>query len=119
MLLGIVLVIFAFNLAAPISSLSASVARHARHRARRVLLVVTDDDHAHQGDRPGDRLPGDGERACSSPPPRHLGMPMVVELGHRARRADRMVILGVFMSPDPRAVSTASTFRKLERLKEE
>ena len=47
MLIGIVLVVFAFNLALPISQLASTVdAQHARHRDGVRAAVVPDDDHA-------------------------------------------------------------------------
>jgi hypothetical protein len=50
MIIGIALVIFAFNLALPISKLSVSHGpRHARHRARLCAALVPDDDHAAEG----------------------------------------------------------------------
>ena len=46
MLIGIVLVIFAFNLAPPISQLVGTIdAQHAGHRAGLRAAVVPDDDH--------------------------------------------------------------------------
>ena len=50
MLVGIALVVFAFNLALPISEFSTlDRARHAGHRARLRADVVPHDDHALQG----------------------------------------------------------------------
>ena len=62
MLIGIVLVVFSFNLAFPIAQLASTVTRDDRHRDGERDAVVPDDDHAAQGDPAGDRLSVDGER---------------------------------------------------------
>ncbi|MCK7579178.1 MAG: hypothetical protein MZV65_27920 [Chromatiales bacterium] len=93
--------------------------RHAGHRAGLRAAVVPDDDHARQGGAAGDRLPGDGERRCSSPPPRATyGMPMVVELGIALDVLIGVLILGVFMF-QIREQFDSLDIRHLEKLKED
>ena len=119
MLIGIVLVIFAFNLALPISQLSTlDRARHARHRARLRAAVVPDDDHALQGGAAGDRLPVDGERPVLRRHRATYGMPMVVELGIALDVLVGMLILGVFMF-QIREQFDCLDIRHLEKLKED
>ncbi len=106
MLIGIVLVIFAFNLALPI----AQLAQHDR-RARTLGIalamraaVVPDDDHAPQGDPAGDRLPVDGERPVLRRDQRDLRHADGGRARHRARRAGRHADPRRVLLPDPRAV---------------
>ena len=90
MIVGLVLVVFSFNLAVPISQLGEHRhARDARHRDGHRDAVVPDDDHAAQGDPAGDRLPVDGERPVLRRDQRHLRHADGGRARHRARRAGR------------------------------
>jgi len=119
MLLGIVLVIFAFNLAAPISSLSASVARGTLGIALACvllsfLMMITRTKAIAQviGFLAMENALFFAATSAT------YGMPMVVELGIALDVLIGMVILGVFMF-QIREQFDSLDIRKLERLKEE
>ena len=119
MLLGIVLVIFAFNLAAPISSLSASVARGTLGIALACvllsfLMMITRSKAIAQviGFLAMENALFFAATSAT------YGMPMVVELGIALDVLIGMVILGVFMF-QIREQFDSLDIRKLERLKEE
>ena len=119
MLLGIVLVIFAFNLAAPISSLSASVARGTLGIAlacvlMSFLMMITRSKAVPQVIGFLAMENGLFFAATSAT----YGMPMVVELGIALDVLIGMVILGVFMF-QIREQFDSLDIRKLERLKED
>ena len=105
MLIGIVLVILAFNLAAPISQLAGTVtARDARHRAGERAALLPDDDHALEGGAAGDRLPGDGERPVLRRHQRDLRHADGGRARRRARRAGGGADPRHLLLPDPRAL---------------
>jgi hydrogenase-4 component E len=119
MLIGIVLVIFAFNLAAPISSLSASVARGTLGIALACvllsfLMMITRTKAIAQviGFLAMENALFFAATSAT------YGMPMVVELGIALDVLIGMVILGVFMF-QIREQFDSLDIRKLERLKEE
>ena len=119
MLLGIVLVIFAFNLAAPISSLSASVARGTLGIALACVLLsflrmITRTKAIAQviGFLAMENALFFAATSAT------YGMPMVVELGIALDVLIGMVILGVFMF-QIREQFDSLDIRKLERLKED
>jgi hydrogenase-4 component E len=119
MLLGIVLVIFAFNLAAPISSLSASVARGTLGIALACvllsfLMMITRTKAISQviGFLAMENALFFAATSAT------YGMPMVVELGIALDVLVGMVILGVFMF-QIREQFDSLDIRKLERLKED
>jgi hydrogenase-4 component E len=119
MLLGIVLVIFAFNLAAPISSLSASVARGTLGIALACvllsfLMMITRTKAIAQviGFLAMENALFFAATSAT------YGMPMVVELGIALDVLIGMVILGVFMF-QIREQFDSLDIRKLERLKED
>jgi hydrogenase-4 component E len=119
MLIGIVLVIFAFNLAAPISSLSASVARGTLGIALACvllsfLMMITRTKAISQviGFLAMENALFFAATSAT------YGMPMVVELGIALDVLVGMVILGVFMF-QIREQFDSLDIRKLERLKEE
>jgi hydrogenase-4 component E len=119
MLLGIVLVIFAFNLAAPISSLSASVARGTLGIALACvllsfLMMITRTKAVAQviGFLAMENALFFAATSAT------YGMPMVVELGIALDVLIGMVILGVFMF-QIREQFDSLDIRKLERLKED
>jgi hydrogenase-4 component E len=119
MLLGIVLVIFAFNLAAPISSLSASVARGTLGIALACvllsfLMMITRTKAIAQviGFLAMENALFFAATSAT------YGMPMVVELGIALDVLIGMVILGVFMF-QIREQFDSLDIRKLERLKEQ
>ena len=119
MLLGIVLVIFAFNLAAPISSLSASVARGTLGIALACvllsfLMMITRTKAIPQviGFLAMENALFFAATSAT------YGMPMVVELGIALDVLIGMVILGVFMF-QIREQFDSLDIRKLERLKED
>ena len=91
MLVGIVLVVFAFNLALPISQLAQHDRRAARSASRSpaccssFLMMIT----RAQGGAAGDRLPGDGERPVLRRDQRDLRHADGGRARHRARRAGR------------------------------
>ena len=120
MLLGIVLVIFAFNLAhADRAALDLDRRRHAGHRAGLRAAVVPDDDH-----RASKAVPqvigflsmenGLFFAATSAT----YGMPMVVELGIALDVLVGILILGVFMF-QIREQFDSLDIRHLEKLKED
>jgi hydrogenase-4 component E len=119
MLLGIVLVIFAFNLAAPISSLSASVARGTLGIALACLLLsflmmITRTKAIAQviGFLAMENALFFAATSAT------YGMPMVVELGIALDVLVGMVVLGVFMF-QIREQFDSLDIRHLERLKED
>jgi hydrogenase-4 component E len=119
MLLGIVLVIFAFNLAAPISQLSASVARGTLGIALACvllsfLMMITRTKAIAQviGFLAMENALFFAATSAT------YGMPMVVELGIALDVLIGMVILGVFMF-QIREQFDSLDIRKLERLKED
>jgi hydrogenase-4 component E len=119
MLLGIVLVIFAFNLAAPISSLSASVARGTLGIALACvllsfLMMITRTKAIAQviGFLAMENALFFAATSAT------YGMPMVVELGIALDVLIGMVILGVFMF-QIREQFDSLDIRKLERLRED
>jgi hydrogenase-4 membrane subunit HyfE len=119
MLLGIVLVIFAFNLAAPISSLSESVARGTLGIALACvllsfLMMITRTKAIAQviGFLAMENALFFAATSAT------YGMPMVVELGIALDVLIGMVILGVFMF-QIREQFESLDIRKLERLKED
>ncbi|MGB3427007.1 MAG: formate hydrogenlyase [Burkholderiaceae bacterium] len=119
MLLGIVLVIFAFNLAAPISNLSASVARGTLGIALACvllsfLMMITRTKAIAQviGFLAMENALFFAATSAT------YGMPMVVELGIALDVLIGMVILGVFMF-QIREQFDSLDIRKLERLKED
>ncbi len=119
MLLGIVLVIFAFNLAAPISSLSESVARGTLGIALACvllsfLMMITRTKAIAQviGFLAMENALFFAATSAT------YGMPMVVELGIALDVLIGMVILGVFMF-QIREQFDSLDIRKLERLKED
>ena len=119
MLLGIVLVIFAFNLAAPISNLSASVARGTLGIALACvllsfLMMITRSKAIAQviGFLAMENALFFAATSAT------YGMPMVVELGIALDVLIGMVILGVFMF-QIREQFDSLDIRKLERLKED
>ena len=119
MLLGIVLVIFAFNLAAPISNLSESVARGTLGIALACvllsfLMMITRTKAIAQviGFLAMENALFFAATSAT------YGMPMVVELGIALDVLIGMVILGVFMF-QIREQFDSLDIRKLERLKEE
>jgi hydrogenase-4 component E len=119
MLLGIVLVIFAFNLAAPISSISASVARGTLGIALACvllsfLMMITRTKAVAQviGFLAMENALFFAATSAT------YGMPMVVELGIALDVLIGMVILGVFMF-QIREQFDSLDIRKLERLKED
>ncbi len=110
MLVGIVLVILAFNLALPITMLAGTVTRATLGIALAcVLLVVPDDDHALQGGAAGDRLPVDGERPVLRRHGRGLRHADGDRVRRRARRAGRRADPRHLHLRDPRALRLAST----------
>ena len=110
MLVGIVLVIFAFNLAQPISQLASTVTRSTLGIAlASVHALVPDDDHAAQGDVAGDRLPVDGERPVLRRDQRHLRHADGRRARRRARRAGRHARSSACSSSRSASSSTAST----------
>jgi hydrogenase-4 component E len=119
MLIGIVLVIFAFNLAAPISNLSASVARGTLGIALACvllsfLMMITRTKAIAQviGFLAMENALFFAATSAT------YGMPMVVELGIALDVLIGMVILGVFMF-QIREQFDSLDIRQLERLKEE
>jgi hydrogenase-4 component E len=119
MLLGIVLVIFAFNLALPISGLSASVARGTLGIALACvllafLMMITRTKAIPQviGFLAMENALFFAATSAT------YGMPMVVELGIALDVLIGMVILGVFMF-QIREQFDSLDIRKLERLKED
>ncbi|MGZ8253369.1 MAG: formate hydrogenlyase [Burkholderiaceae bacterium] len=119
MLLGIVLVIFAFNLAAPISNLSASVARGTLGIALACvllsfLMMITRTKAIAQviGFLAMENALFFAATSAT------YGMPMVVELGIALDVLIGMVILGVFMF-QIREQFDSLDIRKLEQLKED
>jgi hydrogenase-4 component E len=119
MLLGIVLVIFAFNLAAPISTLSASVARGTLGIAMACvllsfLMMITRTKAIPQviGFLAMENALFFAATSAT------YGMPMVVELGIALDVLVGMVVLGVFMF-QIREQFDSLDIRHLEKLKEE
>jgi len=119
MLLGIVLVIFAFNLAAPISSLSASVARGTLGIALACvllsfLMMITRTKAIPQviGFLAMENALFFAATSAT------YGMPMVVELGIALDVLVALIILGVFMF-QIREQFDSLDIRHLESLKEE
>ncbi len=119
MLLGIVLVIFAFNLAAPISSLSASVARGTLGIALACvllsfLMMITRTKAIPQviGFLAMENALFFAATSAT------YGMPMVVELGIALDVLIGMIVLGVFMF-QIREQFDSLDIRHLESLKEE
>lgn len=119
MLLGIVLVIFAFNLAAPISTLSASVARGTLGIAMACvllsfLMMITRTKAIPQviGFLAMENALFFAATSAT------YGMPMVVELGIALDVLVGMIVLGVFMF-QIREQFDSLDIRHLEKLKEE
>jgi hydrogenase-4 component E len=119
MLLGIVLVIFAFNLAAPISTLSASVARGTLGIALACvllsfLMMITRTKAIPQviGFLAMENALFFAATSAT------YGMPMVVELGIALDVLVGMIVLGVFMF-QIREQFDSLDIRHLEKLKEE
>ena len=105
MLVGVLVVIFAFGLAQPISR--AREHRHAqrdRHRGGRRAAGVPDDDHAPQGDVAGGRIPVDGKRPVLRRDERDLRHADDRRARRGARRAGRDAGARRVLLPDPRAV---------------
>ena len=105
MLIGIVLVVFAFNLASPISQLASTVTRATLGIAMAsvmlsFLMMIT----RRKALAAGDRIPGDGERPLLRGDQRDLRHADGGRAGHRARRAGRHADPGRVLLPDPRAV---------------
>jgi hydrogenase-4 component E len=120
MLVGIVLVIFAFNVALPISELSPHHGpRHAGHRAGLRDAGLPDDDHAAEGGAAGDRLPGDGKRPVLR---RHQRPPTACRWwsnwASRSTCWSACIILGVFFF-QIRDQFDSLDIRHLEKLKDD
>jgi hydrogenase-4 component E len=119
MLIGIVLVIFSFNLAAPIAELSSSIARGTLGIALACVLLsfmmmITRSKAVPQVIGFLSMENGLFFAATAAT----YGMPMVVELGIALDVLVGMVILGVFMF-QIREQFDSLDIRQLERLKEE
>jgi hypothetical protein len=97
MLVGIALVIFSFNLAAPISQLSESITRGLIGAA-----VHADDADAAQGDSAGGRFPGDGKRIVLCRDQRHARHAAGGGTGYRSGRAGGHLHIRYLLLPDPR-----------------
>ena len=118
MLIGIVLVVFSFNLAIRSRSWRAPSRALPRDRDGMRLAVVPHDDHAPQGSSPGHRLPVDGERpVLRGVHSATYGMPMVVKLGIALDVLVGMLILGVFFF-QIREQFDSLDLKHLEKLKE-
>jgi hypothetical protein len=105
MLVGVVVVVFAFGLAQPISAL----AQHRdpqlyRHRGRRDSVVIRHDDYAAQSDVAGGRLSLDGERPFLRHHERHLRHADDRRVRGCAGCSRRSACPRDFLLPDPRTV---------------
>ena len=105
MLIGLLIVIFAFGLAQPIAALASTATRNALGIALAVvllafLMMIT----RRKAMSPGGGLPVDGERPVLRRDERHLRHADGRRAGHRARRAGGDAGARRVLLPDPRAV---------------
>jgi len=97
MLIGLLVVVFAFGLAQPISALASTATRNAIGIAvGRDPAFIRHDDYATQGDVAGGGFSVDGERTFLRRDERHLRMPMIVEFGVALDVLVAVLVLGIF-----------------------